>query len=1625
MKKTKKAIASLAIAGMVLTSIPFNALAESVVPPRLGGYTAEQTAVLIAEQTGWTGTVVLASSASYGMVDALTASPLATYLQAPILLTEAKNVLNADTKAELIKLKAKTVYVTSGTAVISQAVLDELKGMGIAVIPLGGTDRFHTSVNIAKKMIELGAPVSKAAVAFGWLNQDALSIASIASAQNQPILLTEKDSIPASVKAFLAENPNVKSTDVIGGTGVISEAVKAQLPNPTRLFGSTAYDTNLAVLKAFDSFLKYDNVFIANGITGIDALTGAPLAAKYKAGIVLTSGTANEGTDYAKSKMTSASIVTALGGTAVVPEVVRSGAVSVTPPTPPIGGGGTPDTTAPVIALIGSSTVNVVNGAAYVDAGASVTDNVNTGLIATVTYTKNGNPVGSIDTFAAGTYVVRYNVSDTASNAAVQVTRTVIVAPKLVNDVTGLTNALADARITHIEFTGNITQPLTTVGRSVSIDFGAYVLTGNLLFAHALTGTSTLSGTALKSITGSLTVDTPNASFVNNVVVNGAINVINIVPGTWTETADGNIITITDEDGATITIVGNPGDITVSEDASGDLSINVNPGATVASITSNARADITVGAGANVTDIIIGAGAGGSTIVNNGTAQNMTVLAGANNTTITNSGTTGTVTSDAPITLQVTGGTTGTVTANANMTLNVTAGASVTDVNVAAGGTGSTITNNGTTGTVTSNAPMTLNATGGTTGTVTANAPMALQVATGAAVTNVNVAAGGTGSTITNNGTTGTVTSNAPMTLNATGGTTGTVTANAPMALQVATGAAVTNVNVAAGGTGSTITNNGTTGTVTSNAAITLNVAGGTTSSVTANAPMTLNVTGGTTNTVTANAQMTLQVAAGAAVTDINVGADGDGTTITNSGTTGNVTVEAGAAGTAITITNTGTATNVTTNEPITLVNNNIITSATTGIGGNIDPAGSTVAYIVISLTDLITAVNGAVANNDVIVALQALAANSPLDVATIVSDNAVAYVADFAVNPTTTVAQIRARVDAVNAAKIALLAAIAEAEAKVEANYTTESWSTMQNTLTAANACKTSSSTAIQVLAATNNLKSAITALVSKTVLITAIDTATTLVGSKIVGAAVGNVAQAAVDAFQATINAATVVKNSPIATQAQVDAQVAALAIATTNFNMAIITEVATIYTALNTAVSNATTLIGSKTVGTAIGNVSQATLDAFQAAIVAATAVKDDANATQAQVDAQVTALASATINFNNAIIKVAPVSKTTLNTAIVNATALIASKSVGTATGQVSITAKKTFQAAIDSAAIVNNNASATQPQVNAQVAALATATTNFNNAIIKGFDNLVDKIMEVYGGLSDTDKDSLLLAKTALQGFNVADPKWDAIINPLLTAQVIALFGDSATAKSALIGYMKDFGTLQYSTDRFTLESNIDTFKNNNLATFRTLFGNDFTMDQFSRFLIAVQEALPGVINSSGVSLIDLSDNTSTEIKDQLVAWTKAAAHVVADPTTDNPYNLFATKLSDLGLTMDKVVDAQRLLGEEIDPDNAAEKAITRAAIRSQIICTIPATMTIGQITEFKISVTGINSGAIELVNLLDWYSDDPSVIITTISGRRAIHAVQAGSAIITAHKSGGTPGTSNELVRITVTVPAN
>ena len=80
-----------------------------------------------------------------------------------------------------------------------------------------------------------------------------------------------------------------------------------------------------------------------------------------------------------------------------------------------------PDTTAPVITLLGNATETITEGDNYVDAGATAIDDTDGDITDKITVS------GLVDSSAAGTYHLYYNVSDQAGNAAAQVTRTVVV----------------------------------------------------------------------------------------------------------------------------------------------------------------------------------------------------------------------------------------------------------------------------------------------------------------------------------------------------------------------------------------------------------------------------------------------------------------------------------------------------------------------------------------------------------------------------------------------------------------------------------------------------------------------------------------------------------------------------------------------------------------------------------------------------------------------------------------------------------------------------------------------------------------------------------------------------------------------------------------------------------------------------------------------------------------------------------------------------------------------------------------------------------------------------------------------------------------------------------------------
>ncbi|WP_163216000.1 cell wall-binding repeat-containing protein [Clostridium thermarum] len=265
-------------------------------------------------QTGWTGTsdtVILATGANFP--DALSAAPLAKKYNAPILLTDGKK-LSADIENELKRLSVKNIFVIGGTGVISSDIVIYLREKGYTVIRLGGQNRYETSIEIAKHL----GNFDKIVVATGSSFPDALSIAPYAASEGMPILLTTTEKLPDSVAKFI-DSRNISKTYVIGGTGVVSDAVKNSLPNAERISGSDRYETNHAVLQRFDGDFSCSLLYVATGDNFPDALSGSALAALTKSPIVLTNSSKMQmAKSFVSSKFDKISKVNFIGGDGVI-----------------------------------------------------------------------------------------------------------------------------------------------------------------------------------------------------------------------------------------------------------------------------------------------------------------------------------------------------------------------------------------------------------------------------------------------------------------------------------------------------------------------------------------------------------------------------------------------------------------------------------------------------------------------------------------------------------------------------------------------------------------------------------------------------------------------------------------------------------------------------------------------------------------------------------------------------------------------------------------------------------------------------------------------------------------------------------------------------------------------------------------------------------------------------------------------------------------------------------------------------------------------------------------------------------------------------------------------------------
>jgi len=291
-------------------------------PPRYAGADRYGTSVEISRRTFPPGVDAAYVATGVNFPDALAGSA-ASGGRGPILLV-TKTAIPGAVITELKRLSPRRIVVLGGTGVVSAEVEAALRKQATTARQ-AGADRYTTAVDVSAKHFEKpGVPV--AYVATGEDFPDALTGGPAAAKLGGPILLTRKDKLPSATVSELRRLKPERIV-VLGGTGVISEAVQSALAahtsgEVTRLAGADRYQTGAAISKAvFDPGVPM--VFIATGVNFPDALAGGAAAAFEDGPVLLVAGgTIPKATKDELTRLQPKRIVV-LGGPAAVPESVE------------------------------------------------------------------------------------------------------------------------------------------------------------------------------------------------------------------------------------------------------------------------------------------------------------------------------------------------------------------------------------------------------------------------------------------------------------------------------------------------------------------------------------------------------------------------------------------------------------------------------------------------------------------------------------------------------------------------------------------------------------------------------------------------------------------------------------------------------------------------------------------------------------------------------------------------------------------------------------------------------------------------------------------------------------------------------------------------------------------------------------------------------------------------------------------------------------------------------------------------------------------------------------------------------------------------------------------------------
>ncbi|MCS5716989.1 cell wall-binding repeat-containing protein [Herbiconiux sp. CPCC 205763] len=252
---------------------------------RIGGADRFAVSARVSAETFPPGVPVAYVASGAVFSDALSGSAIAGAQGGPVLLVGKDSVPEA-IATELKRLKPAKIVVLGGLNTISAGVETALSAFGAGVSRIAGTDRFAVSASISAN--GFAPSLNTAYVASGAVFPDALSGSAAAGLLGGPVLLVDKDVVPAAITAELTRL-KPKNIVVLGGTNSISDATFLKLkPLATqikRVDGLDRFEVSANVSQ--DVFQSRDVVYVASGAVFPDALSGSAAAIADKSPVLL------------------------------------------------------------------------------------------------------------------------------------------------------------------------------------------------------------------------------------------------------------------------------------------------------------------------------------------------------------------------------------------------------------------------------------------------------------------------------------------------------------------------------------------------------------------------------------------------------------------------------------------------------------------------------------------------------------------------------------------------------------------------------------------------------------------------------------------------------------------------------------------------------------------------------------------------------------------------------------------------------------------------------------------------------------------------------------------------------------------------------------------------------------------------------------------------------------------------------------------------------------------------------------------------------------------------------------------------------------------------------------------